>query len=1118
MTALAFTKHFLFSAQGPLLKLHARHDGSVVAIHKAFSSQAIHGIVIVDSTLIVWGGYFISIFNLVSTTSIPSLVLHTTLHAQDWILDIAVSPFPTPNTRHTAAVLTAHNALLLLDFDLSCLAKAELNHLTATSRCILYSANLYWVSQDHVLVASGTVFGEIILWSCHIEPENLSRSILHQLLSGHDGSIFGVRIMDPCSYDSSISRKPSLLASCSDDRTIRLWDISDLPETSLNPQAAAHLRSARETGFGVNIADALPDQATTGHCIAKAWGHASRIWNVRFLPPTKDHCIYLVTFGEDATTQYWKYIPSQGASNGQQTTTELIHLARSHVHSGKNIWSSAIAVDENGSITAATGGADGSVALHTQTTPIEPVSESIRSWDIDSFSLPSLKDTNNTDKLRGFALMGENSLAVSTSAGNIYILSPGEGMSASEAKVKFVSNVPVLRGFSVVSSLPSHSLAFLAGMDGSVLILEGSPSPRIELLKKFSSKIAALIAREIPMPGSSSLRICLMITNVESKTATVLLLVQRPRDQGEAGFRIESQWVLKLPSSFTVTSIYPITGVGESIDGFVVGSRNGAIAAFYGQVGQDESDTTPEPPSMLLEKVHGKDAVTDIVWMRKAEARSIYIYSVGRDGTFVVHWISWDKKPERITLVNRTHLPSGTILEGLRVDEKSGSIVCWGFQSKQFVVVDLVHEQELMTVDCGGANRLWKFDSVGQGGVFAWIKASQLYLSSQNRVTSMICDGGGHGREIKAIAVRPRLPDTYSTNSTIFATGSEDTNIKICSYEIDSHSQRRFRCIRTLRKHNTGIQNLQWSPDGQYLFSSGGFEEFFVWKLQPMPILGMGIVCESVCPAENSMPDLRIMNFSARQMSTEEADAARFIISMVRSDSTLRLYEYRARLGAAHWRLLSTGNYLTSCLTQCLDVSGAHSQTLITAGTDGYIAFWPLPVNSSRRENANEHVEASLLRWTSRHQIHQNAIHDIAIHWTKKDRECIMLTVGDDSSFAITRCSWTDSVTEPPTTTTMVVPRAHAAAVTGVSLLACSAQGSITFATTGLDQRLKVWRLRIDGTREGTEGWTVEKVHSEFTSVADPSSLSVMDGQEDGVASVMVCGVGIDIWRYEHDV
>jgi WD40 repeat protein len=98
-----------------------------------------------------------------------------------------------------------------------------------------------------------------------------------------------------------------------------------------------------------------------------------------------------------------------------------------------------------------------------------------------------------------------------------------------------------------------------------------------------------------------------------------------------------------------------------------------------------------------------------------------------------------------------------------------------------------------------------------------WTRASSMHIYSQTGPNHTVIRSGGHGREIKAVAVSP---DGNSRSRQLIATGAEDTDIKIFQYVEED-----FICRRTIRKHTTGIQHLQWSQDGNYLFSSGGCEE-----------------------------------------------------------------------------------------------------------------------------------------------------------------------------------------------------------------------------------------------------------------------------------------------------
>lgn len=1030
MTALALSEHLLFSGEGPFLKVHSRRDAKLLATYKVFDSQAIHGIVPYThpaAGLIVWGGHCISTFAFLPQDHDPPhhLAPLSALKAPDWILDVSVSPFPRPHpaSDHCAALLTAHNALLLLNLGPSSKHPC-LTELTSNSRCILYSANLSWQAPHHLLIASGTVFGEIVVWSCFLNANAAPKSVLHQVLAGHDGSIFGVDILE-APIDDSNTRTPSLLASCSDDRTIRIWDISDLPETPIDPHAPTEIRSERDTGFGVNVADALPDEISAGHCISKTWAHASRIWRVRFLPPCEPAgpaC--LASFGEDATTQFWKvecHLSTQPGSGNHNHT--MSHLATLHEHTGKNIWSSAVAQSGPGRVTVATGGADASIVLSDHSLPVARPSDSLQRWTIDDFLriCPSQLPTK-PDRLRSYAFVNEADLIVSTDSGNVFLLMPKPAKTrpdAPDSNCLWVSHEPTLRGYSVATSVPSLSLSFTAGLDGTVLVYDALARQGLRELVRTPGKVSALFAKSTRLSAMAQDCASLLVINIESQKAC-LLCIRRPQTLEDSnGPAIVIEWSVQLPAGFVVTSYdlveSPLTP--DCLFKLVLGSRNGAMAMYSLPQPHSKEQLPPVGPDLLLEAIHGKDAVTDLAWIPgdSANACNDHMFSVGRDGAVVVHQVTSCAGVVTVKKISQTLLPFGTLLEGLRIHKADGVFSIWGFNSKKFVVIDMITESQLMSVECGGANRAWKLGPPTASSVrtLAWTKASQLYLAAEEQKPYAILNRGCHGREIKAVAVRPQHHSEEQPYEGHFATGSEDTNIKIFSYSSESQTDAvDFRCIRTLRKHNTGIQHLQWSADGQYLFSSGGFEEFFVWKVQKAPLIGLGVVCESICPTESDLPDLRIMSFSVREIgdgNNSSSNDTGFLISMVRSDSTIRVYSYLPSAGGQEWKLLFTGNYMTSCLTQCLDSREDQDRVIITAGTDGHVAFWPIgSALVAARGVESVKFEPLALKWSLRHQIHQSTIHCMTMHWLQGSTDCLLFTGGDDNAIAVTRCTWED--------------------------------------------------------------------------------------------------------------
>ena len=168
-------------------------------------------------------------------------------------------------------------------------------------------------------VAVGTVTNEILLWSVpahHSSQQLLSSSLLSMetiseahILRGHKGVIHAVQF---CPTSSTSNR---LLASASDDRSIRLWQ--EQKKTTENDIANANASTSEWT------------------CRWVGWGHSARCWNVTFVVPketqqqsTTDSSSLVASCSEDGTIQLWS------TATGQSVTTF-------HGPAGGSYWSVA---------------------------------------------------------------------------------------------------------------------------------------------------------------------------------------------------------------------------------------------------------------------------------------------------------------------------------------------------------------------------------------------------------------------------------------------------------------------------------------------------------------------------------------------------------------------------------------------------------------------------------------------------------------------------------------------------------------------------------------------------------------------------------------------------------
>ncbi|KAF2500999.1 hypothetical protein BU16DRAFT_569262 [Lophium mytilinum] len=1203
VTALAFCDQYLFAAEGPFLQLFHHSSTRLIASQKVFSKQAIHGILVCSQSassivLLVHGGCYVRLVRLcfllldnsregsISQGQYAVFHLSPALRCPDWILDICLAPSSVSASstlveQRIVAAITAHNALLRLKLEYEASSKStalitssaleiHLDELTASSRCILYAAHLLWASANHILIAAGTAFGEILVWSWSESHESSSSAQLHHVFTGHEGSVFGVQISENLVLGDATKVK-RLLASCSDDRSIRIWDVSELPTINILDSPYE-----RETGFGAN----LPITGESDRlCLAIGWAHSSRVWTAQFLKPGSidghnTGAVQLMSTGEDATSRTWDLVPSESFDSVADTSTLpffLKELRSAAFHTGKNVWSLAPEYSKENLCQIATGAADSKIVMYfPSTTKVYTSNESFDDTQAMEDIVGSIQSSQKTDIFRSYSFIAPGLVLLTTNEGRVITRqlahsSPvdctsviqdrrGRGVEANgsstvgapellvrEQNTTVLSShqIPALKGYSITANLSSHRISFFAGTTGDVYAISESSSPYH--IYSAGGKVGGLFPYNARGDDGS---LYLLVTSIGAPTANLLLLspskshdinaestIPGPKGKGYFSNQLPAaerssgsilsvvyRSPLSIPEhpSFVATSMTLAQAQGTGTEEYMfVGSRSGSVACYALPAGLRNTGRDvylPAPLIDVLPNVHGKDTVTSMIWYTSTNSEeptsSGYLISVGRDGSCAAHQV--DLQSAKAKLVHKAHLPFGPNIEGAYIRDKN--LMVYGFRGTQFVLLDESNEEEVMTVECGGAHRNWAFDPSpsGPGGTLVWTQAAKMRVCRRVEASHKVLRSGGHGREIKAVAVSPLVPNNDRPLQLI-ATGAEDTDIKIFEYTshgLTSTAPSSLRCLRTLRKHMTGIQHLMWSEDGKYLFSSGGREEFFVWRIRMLPIIGVGAVCEATCESESDVPDLRIMSFSVHKQSVEniQKQGEQYVISMAYSDSTIRIYSYTPS-SASPWSLLHTGVYLASCLTQSIFLS---PQVLLTSGTDGHVVFWDLT--------------ADPLIHAARTKIHQNTTKTLAYQHISLDIT-LLVTGGDDGALGFTLIH-SPAKPSPRSVATLIVPRAHAAAVTACALLptdptkfrvtADSDQAlarELQLITSGTDQRVILWTICIDCTQPGVEGLQVKKVGKTDTAVADVGDLAILDAEGGRGVGVLVCGVGMQVFR-----
>ena len=900
MTALASCGALLIAAEGPFLRFYHAKASRYIASTRVFKAQAVHGICVYAeesekaTKLVVWGGRLARAVHIDALANHQepkalSLSLSNVVKAPDWILDLAprMSSLDDGDVyeRSICAAVTAHNALLELTVQCQTgiAPKLELSELTTSSRSILYSAHLLWDTPSCILVAAGTAFGEIMYWSWNKTPQGEATSTIHRVFLGHEGSIFDVRISHGLQRGCCGTLK-RVIASCSDDRTIRLWDVSDVDVSGIQDEAVAEAQRTRHTGFSVAATDILSENL---NCLAIGWGHTSRVWKVRFLDSTPcDGSLALLSAGEDATSRSWRLVASSGKIGTLPYILQQTGCAA--YHNGKNMWATTMYSEAPGAVRVACGAADSKLttyALSDANQHAEDKASIVAEYslqDLLHMAEPSsfVEDSNQIskkskqlDSIRSFCFILGRTFLLVTNSGKILRQSCSSGTCSSPqsrlTESILVDQVEQLSSYSICYSVPDLGVAFVAGGKGHIYMYSESDQS-LKIIHAVSRKVGSLFATSIVSAGRKQL--ALLVTLVGQKQAE-LLLIEADTSSVPEDLSPISVPISDISAGGNITSMSLVETRLDKVV-LILGFRRGTIALYT--ISRESADTQVSL-FRVIEKVHGDETVTAIKFQALAEDVSAgYLYSVGRDGCLAVHLL--DHVKDTVELVHNLALPIGPNIEDLYF--QGGHLIVHGFSSKRWVLYDVSLEEEIMGIETGGAHRSWAFQPYSSsdctfGGTLLWTRTSSLHIFSQKGTDHDVLRSGGHGREIKAVAARSQVGD----NCALIATGAEDTDIRIFQY-----TQNELLCRATLRKHTTGIQHLQWSDNGEYLFSSAGSEEFYIWRVRTLDaVVDIGVVCEYVYSPESEFSDLRIMSFDVIQSDTG------YTIAMVFSDSSIKV-------------------------------------------------------------------------------------------------------------------------------------------------------------------------------------------------------------------------------------
>ena len=840
---------------------------------------------------------------------------------------------------------------------------------------------------------------------------------------------------------------------------------------------------------------------------------------------------------------------------------------------------------------------------------------------MDQSDIPTMYDP--TDSFKSYGWVTDHDLLATTDRGTLFHAQlkdlKHEVLEQNTPVVQwtYICQEQSLRLYSTIASLPEKQIMFIAGRDGSIFRYSYPTCKLTAIRRAQGSKVSFLSAHLLQVKASTGClvdkppeAIFLLATTIGSALALTYILGMNAINTDEA---VPEAQAVQLPAAFVPTSCC----ISPSATVLVLGSRHGSLAVYRRPTTGANGDFKLVE---VISDLHGVEMVTAIrvlpnqLKLDQRDDETIHLLTTGRNSCFAIHRLFFSAPSvQGMPKYNYEKIhegwPSfGPNVEGAYMDPSRFKLLLWGFRSKHFVIWDEFTKQEIFKVDCGGCHRNWAFipsirkaGSQFQGGSFVWTQAGKCMIKRQTQISHEVIQEGGHGREIKAVAITHFPSKSKSSRGrTLIATGSEDTMIRlfeICEDDTSPHSVTKIRlnCRTILKKHSAGLQQLHWSTDGSFLFSAAGFEEFYVWKISQVSGFGIGAVALASAPPVSTSKELRIMDCDV----TEETEIGHRQVALAYSDGTFRVFDLHLRSpGQASFELVFQGNYGQRCLTQIRGPDVLAQRCILVTATDGHVGIYPDPnsrddpktlmsAHTSRDPPTSSIVEVALLRATilnclQTHRIHQSAIHRL-INIKISNDASLLVTAGDDGALGFTILQKRPHISQEELsleadyhfeTSTTIIPKAHAAAITGLAHLgntySSSADSSsttmdhgdrkygpleslfdrqqeIVIVTTGPDQMVKLWGITLIHRAEGPKTDSVQAAAGEEgrldsrievkvrklgkveTSIGDVSACEYLDdgrveGMEKGSQAeslgkrqgglLVVVGVGMEVFRF----
>ncbi|XP_038179355.1 WD repeat-containing protein 6 [Arvicola amphibius] len=944
------------------------------------------------------------------------------------------------------ALALGHNSVVLYDPVIGCV----LQDVHCTDRCTLSSACLIGDTWKELTIVAGAVSKELLVWYPATALTDGKPVAPDQRVSGHMGVIFSMSYLE----------SKGLLATASEDRSVRIWKVGDL----------------RVPGGQVQH---------IGHC----FGHNARVWQVKLLEN------YLISAGEDCVCLVWNH---EG---------EILQAFRGH--RGRGI--RAIATHEK-QAWVITGGDDSGIRLWHLVG---------RGYPGLGVSALSFKSPSRPGALKAVTLAGSWRVLAVTDVGALYLYdlevkcwepllednrfqsyclleaAPGpEGfglcaLANGEGLVKVVPiNTPTAAVDKNLFRGKVHSLSWALRGYEELLLLASGPGGVVACLEISAAPTGkAIFVKE-------RCRYLLPPSRQRWHTCSAFL---PPGDFLVCGDRRGS--VLLFPARPCLFK-NPRAGIKAITAAEAPGTEGGSSGS--------EKVVTGLVPVSTLRSLHGKQGVTSIT------CGGGYVFSTGRDGSYFQLFVHGGQ----LHPVLRQKCCRGmNWVAGLRM-VPDGSMVILGFHANEFIVWNPRSHEKLHIVNCGGGHRSWAFSDTESAMAFAYLKDGEvmLYRALGGCIRpNIILREGLHGREITCVkrvgtvTLGPEfdifnLPEYMEPGSEgpgfidIVITSSEDTTVCVLALPTTTGSA---HALSSVCNHISSVRALAvWGighPGGPgdsrpgltaNVVSAGARAEMHCFSLMitPDPSSPSRLACHVLHLSSHRLaeywdrqrnrhrivkvdPETRYMSLAICEFDSDKPGRGPLVAAAC-SDGAVRLFLLEDSGRILH--LLAESFHHKRCVLK------VHSFTheapnqrrrliLCSAATDGSLAFWDLTTAMDRGSTAlgspaHPGLPYQLGTPCLTVQAHSCGVNSLDTLHTPEGHH-LVASGSEDGSLHVFNLAVKMPELEEADGEAELVPQlcvleeysvsgAHAAHVTGIKVLSPS-----LMVSASIDQRLTFWRL-----------------------------------------------------------